>query len=261
MSFLAALLRGDRATLGLLRQQPVCRPAAAFVRARLYRYRFTLVAGAARDRPLVGPRAGRGLRRAGPPARGRMNAPDAVVVGGGPNGLAAAIALARAGHPVTLLERAEAVAAAPARPSARSRASSTTCAARSIPSAGPRRSSPSWTSPGTACAGSSRRTAWATRSTTGRRCSSSATSTRPRRGSVPTPTRTGGRSSRWFAPGPSCSATSSRRSTFRCGRREPCAWRASAGRRSSRRRGSRAGSGTTGRVPSSPGRARTRSCR
>ena len=151
--------------------------------------------------------------------------------------------------------------AARARPSARSRASSTTCAARSTPSAGPRRSSPSWTWPGMACAGWRRRTASATRSTTGRRCSWSAMLKRPRRVSVPTRTRTGGRSSRWFARGPSCSATSSRRSTFRCGRLAPCAWPASAGRRSNRRRGSRAGSGTTGLVPSSPGPERTRSCR
>ena len=132
-----------------------------------------------------------------------MNAPDAVVVGGGPNGLAAAIELARAGHPVTLLERAEAVGGG------------IRSAERTLPglhprrvqrdpsrSAGPRRSSPSWTSPGTACAGSSRRTAWATRSTTGPPSSSSAMSMRRRHGSVPTPTRTGGRSRRSFATWP-----------------------------------------------------------
>ena len=41
MSFLAALLRGDRAILGLLRQNPFADRPPSFVRARLYRYRFT----------------------------------------------------------------------------------------------------------------------------------------------------------------------------------------------------------------------------
>ena len=41
MSFLAALLRGDRAILGLLRHNPFADQPPSFVRARLYRYRFT----------------------------------------------------------------------------------------------------------------------------------------------------------------------------------------------------------------------------
>jgi hypothetical protein len=41
MSFLAALLRGDRAILGLLRHNPFVDRPPSFVRARLYRYRFS----------------------------------------------------------------------------------------------------------------------------------------------------------------------------------------------------------------------------
>ena len=86
MSFLAALLRGDRAILGLLRQNPFADRPPSFVRARLYRYRFTSWQELAR--PAAGGTASRsGTTSAGPPARGRMNALDAVVVGGGPNGL------------------------------------------------------------------------------------------------------------------------------------------------------------------------------
>ena len=41
MSFLAALLRGDRAILALLRHNPFADRPPSFVRARLYHYRFT----------------------------------------------------------------------------------------------------------------------------------------------------------------------------------------------------------------------------
>jgi hypothetical protein len=41
MPFLAALLNGDRATLGLLRHDPFADRPPVHVRARLYRYRFT----------------------------------------------------------------------------------------------------------------------------------------------------------------------------------------------------------------------------
>jgi hypothetical protein len=52
--FLAALLEGDRAILGLLRHDPFPDGPPAFVRARLFRYRYTS-REAPGDRLLVGP--------------------------------------------------------------------------------------------------------------------------------------------------------------------------------------------------------------
>src|SRR5207253_8058330 len=72
--------------------------------------------GAPRGRGGAGPRSatscgrsGCGPRVASVQAENRAKRVDAVVVGGGPNGLAAAISLARAGRSVTVLEAAETV--------------------------------------------------------------------------------------------------------------------------------------------------------
>ena len=205
--FLVRLLEGDRPTLRLLRRNPFPDAPPAFVRARLFRYRYSTLAGAARDRRAGG--SGRSRRStcrrsAWPTSAGR----------------AGAVMAARRRRPRRSTPSSSAAGRTASRPRSRSpgrvgrsrssrradgrrrialgradaaRASSTTSAARSTSSAGPRRSSPrrptSRPRPPLDRAAGGRS---ATRSTTGRRCWSAATSSETAAGlGRPTAMRTG----------------------------------------------------------------------